>query len=116
MAYNYRVVYEETIETLEAVCELYDSDSSDLTMKFISVGAGILVLVFIFIYGEPGGGTLPGLLFFLVKYLAGWAVLAAAAMFINRTVWRQSGYRRRGCPGDVSAQESKEWGCGHCPD
>ena len=90
MAYNYRVVYEETIETLEAVCELYDSDSSDLTLKFISVGAGILVLVFIFIYGEPGGGTLPGLLFFLVKYLAGWAVLAAAAMFINRTVWRKA--------------------------
>ena len=40
MAYNYRVVYEETIETLEAVCELYDSDSSDLTMKFISVEIG----------------------------------------------------------------------------
>ena len=90
MAYNYRVVYEETIETLETVCELYDVDSSDLTMKFIAAGLGILVLVFIFIYGDPGGGTVPGLLFFLVKYLLGWAALSAAAMLVNRTVWRKA--------------------------
>lgn len=78
------------METLETVCELYDVDSSDLTMKFIAGGMGILVLVFIFIYGEPGGGTAPGLLFFLAKYLLGWAALSAAAMLINRTVWRKA--------------------------
>jgi len=90
MAYHYRVVYKETEETLEAVCELYDADNSELTMKVVAVGAGILVLALNFFYGDPGGGTLPGLLFFLVKYLISWAVLTAAAMFLNRTVWRKA--------------------------
>ncbi len=90
MAYNYRVVYKETVETLEAVCELYDVDNSELTMKAIALGAGILVLVMMFIYGDPGGGTVPGLLFFLVKYLIAWAALGALALLINRTVWRKA--------------------------
>ncbi len=90
MAYNYRVVYKETVETLEAVCELYDVDNSELTMKVIALGAGILVLVMMFIYGDPGGGTVPGLLFFLVKYLIAWAALGALALLINRTVWRKA--------------------------
>lgn len=90
MAYNYRVVYKETEEALETVCELYDADNSELTMKVIAAGAGILVLALTFFYGDPGGGTLPGLLFFLVKYLISWAALTAAAMFLNRTVWRKA--------------------------
>ena len=90
MAYNYRVIYKETVETPEAVCELYDVDNSELTMKAIALGAGILVLVMMFIYGDPGGGTVPGLLFFLVKYLIAWAALGALALLINRTVWRKA--------------------------
>ena len=90
MAYNYRVKYKETVENLEAVCELYDVDNSELTMKVVAVGAGILVMILIFIYGDPGGGTLTGLLLFLAKYLITWAVLSAAAMFFNRTVWRKA--------------------------
>ena len=90
MAYNYRVVYKETEEALETVCELYDADNSEMTMKVIAAGAGILVLALTFFYGDPGGGTLPGLLFFLVKYLISWAALTAAAMFLNRTVWRKA--------------------------
>ena len=35
MAYNYRVTYEETIESLEDICELFHVDNSDLTMKFV---------------------------------------------------------------------------------
>ena len=49
MAFNYRVKYEESVETLEVVCELYDVDNSDLTMKYGAAGLGIMVLVFMFI-------------------------------------------------------------------
>ena len=65
MAYNYRVVYKETVETLEAVCELYDVDNSELTMKVIALGAGILVLVMMFIYGDPGAVQYPDYCSFL---------------------------------------------------
>ena len=90
MAYKYRVKYKETIESLESVCEVFDADNSEITMKFVCAALGILVLVFMFIYGNPGGGTAAGLLFFFVKFLAAWALLSAAAMFINRTVWRKA--------------------------
>ena len=90
MAYSYRVKYEETAETLEPVCELFDVDNSEITMRFVAAALGIFVLVFMFIYGDPGGGTLPGLLLFFVKFLAAWAALAAAAMIINKTVWRKA--------------------------
>lgn len=90
MAYSYRVKYEETKETLEPVCELFDVDNSEITMKFVAAGLGVVVLVFMFIYGNPGGGTLPGILLFMIKFLAGWAALAIAAMIINKTVWRKA--------------------------
>ncbi|MCI9217375.1 YcxB family protein [Lachnospiraceae bacterium 42-17] len=90
MAFNYRVKYEESVETLEVVCELYDVDNSDLTMKYGAAGLGIMVLVFMFIYGNPGGGTAAGLLFFFIKYMTAWAALAFAAVIINRTVWRKA--------------------------
>ncbi len=90
MAYRYRVRYEETQKTLEPVCELFDVDNSEITMRFVAAGLGIFVLVFMFIYGDPGGGTLPGILFFLIKYVAAWAALAVAAIIINKTVWRKA--------------------------
>lgn len=90
MAYKYRVKYKESIETLEPVCELFDADNSEITMRFVCAALGILVLVFMFIYGHPGGGTLSGLLFFFVKFFAAWAALSIAAMIINRTVWRRA--------------------------
>lgn len=90
MAYKYRVKYEETIETLESVCELFDADNSEITMRFVCGAIGIIVLVFLFVYGNPGGGTMPGLIIFFVKYLAAWAALSIAAMIINRTLWRKA--------------------------
>ncbi len=90
MAFDYRVKYEESVETLEAVCELYNSDNSELTMKYVAAGLGIVMLVFMFIYGNPGGGTAAGLVFFFIKYLFAWVALALAAMIINRTVWRKA--------------------------
>lgn len=90
MTYKYRVTYEETPKTLEPVCELFDIDNSDITIKFVIGCLGIVVLVFMFIYGNPGGGTVPGLVFFFVKYLAAWAALGLTALIINQTVWRKA--------------------------
>lgn len=90
MAYNYRVKYEETIDTLEPVCELFDVDNSEITMRFVTAVLGIIVLIFMFIYGNPGGGTPAGMVFFFMKFLAAWAVLAIAAMIVNKTVWRKA--------------------------
>lgn len=90
MAYKYRVTYKETIKTLETVCELFDIDNSDITIKFVIGAAGIVVLVMMFIYGEPGGGTMPGLALFFLKYLAAWAALGITALIINRTAWRKA--------------------------
>ena len=67
MAYKYRVIYKETIKTLETVCELFDIDNSDITIKFVIGAAGIVVLVMMFIYAEPGAGTMPGLALFFLK-------------------------------------------------
>ncbi len=90
MAYNYRVKYEETKKTLEPICALFDVDNSEITMKFVAAALGAVVLVFMFIYGNPGGGTVQGILFFLIKFLAAWAALAVAAIIINKTVWRKA--------------------------
>lgn len=90
MTYKYRVKYEETPEALEPVCELFDIDNSDITIKFVIGGLGVVVLVFMFIYGNPGGGTPAGLVAFFVKYLVSWAALGIAALIINRTVWRKA--------------------------
>lgn len=93
MAYKYRVKYKESIETLEPVCELFDADNSEITMRFVCAALGVLALVFIFMYGNPGGGTVSGLLIFFVKFFAGWAALSIAAMIINKTVWRRVAIR-----------------------
>lgn len=90
MTCSYRVKYEETEKTLEPVCALFDVDNSEITMKFVAAALGVVVLVFMFIYGNPGGGTLPGIMLFLVKYLVGWSAFAVAAMIINKTVWRKA--------------------------
>ena len=90
MAYNYRVKYEETKKTLEPICALFDVDNSEITMKFVAAALGAVVLVFMFIYGNPGGGTVQGILLFLIKFLAAWAALAVAAIIINKTVWRKA--------------------------
>ena len=90
MAYNYRVKHEETKKTLEPICALFDVDNSEITMKFVAAALGAVVLVFMFIYGNPGGGTVQGILLFLIKFLAAWAALAVAAIIINKTVWRKA--------------------------
>ncbi len=90
MTYNYRVTYEETIESLEDICELFHVDNSDLTMKFVIGLIGMIVLVMMFIYGDPGDGTPWGILVFLLKFLIAWVSLGITAIILNRTVWRKA--------------------------
>lgn len=90
MAYNYRVTYEETMESLEDICELFHVDNSDITMKFVIGFIGIIVLVMMFIYGDPGEGTPWGICAFLLKFLIAWVSLGITAIILNRTVWRKA--------------------------
>lgn len=90
MTYNYRVTYEETIESLEDICELFHVDNSDLTIKFVIGLIGIIVLVMMFIYGDPGDGTLWGTFVFFLKFLIAWVSLGITAIILNRTVWRKA--------------------------
>ncbi len=90
MAYNYRVTYEETMESLEDICELFHVDNSDITIKFVAGFIGIIVLVMMFIYGDPGDGTPWGLCVFLLKYLVVWVSLGITAIILNRTLWRRA--------------------------
>lgn len=89
MACNFRVSYEETEDNLTDVCELFNADNSDLMMKFVSIVLGIIVFIFIMIYGNPGGGTTKGLVFFVIKYIVIWAVVTILMLIINRTLWRK---------------------------
>jgi len=87
LQYKYQVEYEETKKTLTSVCELFELDNSDLTLKFAAAVLGPVVLAFMIVYGNPGGGTPSGMAVFLMKYLAAFAAVFAALMVINRTLW-----------------------------
>lgn len=87
MERHYQAEYRETRETLTAVCELYELDNSDLTLKVAAGILGPIVLVLMLIYGDPGDGTPTGMAVFLFKFLAAWAAAFVAAMVLNRTIW-----------------------------
>lgn len=90
MKYKFRVSYVESKEVLQKICELFNIDNSDLTMKVVDVILGVLVLVGMFVYGKPGGGTIGGVVFFLVKFVVCWALLSILTLVINRTIWRKA--------------------------
>lgn len=86
---NLKVKYQETEEVLAQIHSLFHFDNSNMTFKFILSAMGILVLIFMFIYGNHGGNTGRGITFFLIKYLIVFAVIFAAAMILNRTLWKK---------------------------
>lgn len=87
---RYRVSYRESEEILIKICEVYDIDNSDIMLKFVAAVLGVIVPVMMFIYGNPGGGTTSGTLMFLIKYVVVFAVIFAAALIFNRTIWRKA--------------------------
>lgn len=90
MANYYRVAYKESQNTLKQICELFRVDSSDITVKFVVAVMGPLVLYFMCKYGNAGGGTPGGMVLFLAKFVAVWALAFIGAVVINRTIWRKA--------------------------
>lgn len=90
MANYYRVAYKESQNTLRQICELFQVDSSDITIKFVMTVLGPLVLYFMCSYGNPGGGTTGGMVLFLVKFIIIWILAFALAVVLNRTIWRKA--------------------------
>ena len=90
MANYYRVAYKESQNTLKQICELFQVDSSDITVKFISAVMGPLIFYFMCKYGNPGGGTPSGMALFTVKFILIWALAFAAIVVLNRTIWRRA--------------------------
>ena len=90
MANYYRVAYTESDEVLKKICELFDVDSSDITIKVVVAILGPLVFWFMYDYGNPGGGTTGGMILFILKFIALWALAFAAAVVLNRTIWRKA--------------------------
>ena len=90
MANYYRVAYKESQNTLRQICELFQVDSSDITIKFVMTVLGPLVLYFMCSYGNPGGGTTGGMVLFLVKFIIIWILAFVLAVVLNRTIWRKA--------------------------
>lgn len=88
MEKKYRVSYTESEKILTTICEVYDIDNSDIMLKFVAAVLGVLVLIMMFIYGNPGGGTTSGIAMFLIKYIASFIAIFIAAMIFNRKIWR----------------------------
>ena len=84
MANYYRVAYKESQNTLKQICELFRVDSSDITIKFVVTVMGPLVFYYMWKYGSHGGMT-----FFIIKFIAGWALAFVVAILVNRTIWRK---------------------------
>ena len=74
MANYYRVAYKESQNTLKQICELFRVDSSDITIKFVVTVMGPLVFYYMWKYGSHGGNTPGGMTFFIIKFIAGWAL------------------------------------------
>ena len=89
MANYYRVAYKESQNTLKQICELFRVDSSDITIKFVVTVMGPLVFYYMWKYGSHGGNTPGGMTFFIIKFIAGWALAFVAAILVNRTIWRK---------------------------
>ena len=89
MANYYRVAYKESQNTLKQICELFRVDSSDITIKFVVTVMGPLVFYYMWKYGSHGGNTPGGMTFFIIKFIAGWALAFVVAILVNRTIWRK---------------------------
>ncbi len=113
---KFRVYYKETPETLGLIHRAYNYDVSDITCKFVAVVLGVIVLVMMFIYGNPGGGTPGGIVFFLLKYVGCWLLASVALLIINRTVWRKALQKMSDGDGITSYEERSKEGKGALED
>lgn len=88
MESRFLVRYEETKKTLIAFCEIFHQEKCEMS-TLVTVGVvGPIVLVMMFIYGNPGGGTVSGIAFFLLKFICVWAAAFFAGDILARTFLR----------------------------
>lgn len=89
MSPKYTAKYEETKEALIAFCEIFHQERCEMTCL---IGVGIfcpIILIMMFLTGNPGGGTVGGTLFFLFKFLCVWIAAFFAADILARTLLRR---------------------------
>lgn len=83
---KFEVKYKETKEVLTKICRLYIADSASINCRlFVGILIPFVVLL-MFIYGNPGGGTPSGIAMFVVKAVLVWIVAFFVMKYISKFI------------------------------
>lgn len=86
---KFKAKYEETKQTLIDFCEIFHQEKCEMTTLIAVAIGGAALLVIMLLYADPGGGTVGGLTWFLIKYICVWAAVFFAADILARTLFKK---------------------------
>lgn len=82
---RFEIKYKETQDVLEKICMTYNADKVSINCRMFALIVVPFIVGLMFVYGNPGGGTTSGIVFFLIKALVSWVAVVFAGGIIGKT-------------------------------
>lgn len=86
---RYQVSYTETEEVVTQTCKIFHRSQKRTVYRIAVAVFGAMLLGFMLVYGDRGGGTPGGLLIFLLKYAVGWIIAFFVADILAQTLGKK---------------------------